>query len=167
MTRVFEEEIDHSLVDIYAYSLMPNHFHLVLQQKTDDGITCFLKRVCTAYSMYFNLRHDRRGTLFQGRFKSNHLDTDPYFKWIFPYVHLNPVSIREPHWQESGIGNPARAKEFLKNYRYSSYYDYYVAERPERAILAYDEAADLLDKEADIQDMLTAYAKGRVLYLSA
>lgn len=164
LTRVFEEKVDYALVDVYAYSLMPNHFHLVLQQKTNDGITLFLKRVCTAYSMYFNIKHDHSGTLFQGRFKSSHLDTDPYFKWIFPYVHLNPVSIREPQWQEKGIANPGRAKEFLKNYRYSSFHDYYVGERPERAILAYDEVADLLDKEDDIQDMLVAYKKGRVLH---
>ncbi|MDO8514213.1 MAG: transposase [bacterium] len=163
LTRVFEEKVDHFLVDIYAYTLMPNHFHLVLRQKSEDGITRFVRRICTAYSMYFNLKYGHNGTLFQGRFKSSHLDTDPYFKWIFPYVHLNPISLVEPQWQEKGIVNPAQSKEFLKNYRYSSYYDYYVGERPERAILAYDEASDLLDKESDFHSMLFAYARGKVL----
>src|SRR3989344_3697702 len=164
LTRVFEEEVGHSLADILAYSLLPNHLHLVLRQKSDDGITSFMKRVCTAYSMYFNLKHGHSGTLFQGRFKSSHLGTDSYFKWIFPYVHLNPVALVEPHWQEKGIANPKRAKEFLRNYRHSSYHDYYVGERPEREILAYNEAAKLLDKEADLQDILSAYRKGRVLF---
>ena len=115
--------------------------------------------------MYYNLKYRHSGTLFQGRFKSNHLDTDPYFKWIFPYVHLNPVSLIEADWQEKGIRNPARAREFLKNYRYSSYYDYYTGERPERAILAHKEVSGLLDKGRDLHGMLSAYRRGRVLYI--
>lgn len=152
------------LVDVLAYALMPNHFHLVLRQKTDLGITTYMKKVCTAYAMYFNLNNERNGTLFQGRFKSNHLDTDRYFKWIFPYVHLNPLSIVSSEWQEKGITDSGHGQNFLRNYQYSSYYDYYVAERPERAILAYDEAKPLLDKEEDLQDMLAEFAKGRVMY---
>lgn len=159
------ESVGHGLVDIMAYCLLTNHFHLVLRQKVERGISIFLQKICTAYSMYFNLKHGHSGTLFQGRFKSSHLDTDPYFKWIFPYVHLNPISLVEPDWQEKGVGDPARAKEFLRNYRYSSYHDYYVGERPERAILAYDEARDLLDKQSDLHKMLAAYRRGRVLYL--
>lgn len=163
---VFREPADKSLVSVLAYSLMSNHFHFILRQKADGGITHFMKKLMIGYSMYFNTKYEHSGVLFQGRFKSNHLDTEPYFKWIFPYVHLNPVSIVEPDWQEKGIGDPARAKEFLRNYRYSSYYDYYVGERPERAILAYEEADGLLDKESDLQSMLSEYARGRVLYPS-
>ena len=114
--------------------------------------------------MYFNTKHEHSGVLFQGRFKSSHLNTDPYFKWIFPYVHLNPVSLTEPEWQEKGIADIGRAVDVLRNYRYSSYYDYYVGERPERAILAFEEAIGLLDKESDLQDMLSAYTRGKVLY---
>ena len=162
--EIFAEQTDKSLVSVLAYSLMPNHFHLVMRQKTDNGITKFMQKLTVSYSMYFNTKYEHSGVLFQGRFKSSHLDTDPYFKWIFPYVHLNPVSLIEPKWEERGVTSPARTKEFLRNYRYSSYYDYYVGERPERAILAYDEAADLLDKETDVQGMLSMHAKGRVLY---
>ncbi|OGG50635.1 hypothetical protein A2763_00430 [Candidatus Kaiserbacteria bacterium RIFCSPHIGHO2_01_FULL_54_36] len=164
--EIFSEEADKSLVDLLAYSLMPNHFHLIVKQKGDDGITKFMQKLTVSYSMYFNTKYEHSGVLFQGRFKSNHLDTDPYFKWIFPYVHLNPVSLVEPRWQEKGIADPRHTKEFLRNYGYSSYYDYYVGERPQRAILAYDQTADLLDKEEDIQGMLTAYMKGRVFYWS-
>jgi putative transposase len=162
-----EKSSDSALVDLLAYALIPNHFHLVLRQRGDWGITRFMRKLATGYSMYFNTKYEHSGVLFQGRFKSSHLDTDSYFKWIFPYVHLNPVSIVERDWQEKGISEPVRAKEFLRNYRYSSYYDYYVGERPERAILAYDEAVDLLDKEADLQGMLSEYGRGRVLYSNA
>lgn len=162
--EIFTEQTDKSLVDLLAYSLMPNHFHFVVRQKMDNGITKFMQKLTVSYSMYFNTKYEHSGVLFQGRFKSSHLGTDPYFKWIFSYVHLNPVSLVEPQWQEKGISNPTQSKEFLRNYRHSSYYDYYVGERPERAILAYDEAVGLLDKEADLQEMLAAYVSGRVLY---
>src|SRR3989344_7959950 len=108
--EIFTEEADKSLVDLLAYSLMPNHFHLVVTQKGDNGITKFMQKLTVSYSMYFNTKYQHSGVLFQGRFKSNHLGTDPYFKWIFPYVHLNPVSLVEPRWQEKGISDPAPAK---------------------------------------------------------
>src|SRR3989344_3379806 len=162
--EIFTEPADKALVAVLAYSLMPNHFHLVIRQKMDNGITRFMQKVAVSYSMYFNTKYEHSGVLFQGRFKSSHLGTDPYFKWIFPYVHLNPISLIESDWQEKGISDPARAKDFLKNYRHSSYYDYYVSERSERAILEYDETVDLLDGEYDIQRMLSIYRKGRVLY---
>ena len=158
------EKPDRSLVQVLAYSLVKNHFHLVLRQIAEDGITTYMQKVGTAYSMYFNQKYEHSGVLFQGRFGSSHLDTDPYFKWIFPYVHLNPISLVEPSWQEKRISNLAKSREFLRTYKYSSYSDYYVGERPERAILAYDEAVDLLDREADLHDMLAAYARGRILY---
>ena len=162
--EIFSEKADKCLVDVLAYALLPNHFHLVLKQRTEDGITIFMRKLTVSYSMYFNTKYGHSGVLFQGRFKSSHLDTDPYFKWIFPYVHLNPISLVEPQWQEKGVSDTAHAREFLRNYPYSSYYDYYNGERPQRAILAYDEAAGFLDKERDLQDMFSAYARGRVLY---
>ena len=161
---VFSQEVDRSMVDVLGYSLLPNHFHLILRQKSEDGITRFMRKVCTGYSMYFNLKYSHSGTLFQGRFKSSHLDTDPYFKWIFPYVHLNPVALTDPKWQEKGISDLARATEALRRYRYSSFYDYYVGERPERAILAYEEADGLLDKASDLEGLLADYVRGKVLY---
>ncbi len=163
--EVFAERPDKSFVDLLAYSLMPNHFHLVMRQRRDNGITKFMQKLTVSYSMYFNTKYGHSGVLFQGRFKSSHIDTEPYFRWIFSYIHLNPVSLVEPEWEERGIRDPARSKEFLRNYRHSSYYDYYVGERPERAILAYDEANDLLDKETDLQGMLAAYVKGKVSYI--
>ncbi|KKW20070.1 MAG: hypothetical protein UY63_C0002G0029 [Parcubacteria group bacterium GW2011_GWA2_51_10] len=162
--EIFTEHADKALVAVLAYALMPNHFHLVIRQKMDNGITKFMQKVTVSYSMYFNTKYEHSGVLFQGRFMSSHLGTDPYFKWIFPYVHLNPVSLVESDWREKGITDSARAKKFLRNYRYSSYYDYYVGDRSERAILAYDEAVDLLDREDDIQRMLVAYGKGKAIY---
>ena len=164
-SSVFADKTDRSLVDVLAYSLLPNHFHLVLRQKSAEGITRYLRRVATGYSMYFNLKYDHIGTLFQGRFRSSHLDNDSYFKWIFAYVHLNPVAFTDPEWHERGIRDIVRAQTQLQSYRYSSYYDYYTGERPERAIIAYDEAADLVDRACDLQEMLAEFGRGRVLHM--
>jgi len=155
---------DKSLVDVLGYSLMPNHFHIILRQKGDGGITRFMKKAGVSYSMYFNLKYEHSGTLFQGPFKSRHINTDPYHKWIFAYVHLNPISLLVPDWEEGGLKDIHEARYRLSNYRYSSYFDYYTAERPERSILAYAEAKDLIDRKADIEDLLSEFDQGRVLY---
>ena len=100
---MFSEVVDGSLVSVLAYCLMPNHFHLVLRQKNQDGITLFMRKLATAYAMYFNTKYDHSGVLFQGRYKSKHVNTDAYLRWIFSYVHLNPLEIIQPEWKERGI----------------------------------------------------------------
>lgn len=77
------------LVSIVCYCFNPNHFHFILKQEVDNGISEFFKRVLGGYTKYFNLTHKRSGALFQGRFKSNLINNDGYFLKIRPYVHLN------------------------------------------------------------------------------
>lgn len=143
---------------------MPNHFHLILRQKAERGISIFLQRLSVSFSMYFNLKYDHSGTIFQGRFQSRHIDSDPYFKWIFSYVHLNPVALAEPQWEERGIADPGRVAESLRQYLYSSYRDYYVETRPERAILAHAEGVHYVDAERDVLGLLEDYVHGRMLF---
>lgn len=157
---------DKTLVDVLGYSLMPNHFHLILRQKLDNGITLFLRKLSVGYSMYFNLKYGHSGTLFQGPFKSNHIDSEPYFQWIFAYVHLNAVALAEPKWEEKRVENPAQAWEYLKGYEHSSFYDFYSATRPERAILAYQEALNYIDTKQDLAGLLSDYSRGRILFES-
>jgi putative transposase len=113
-----------TLVDIGAYCLMPNHFHLLIHEKTDGGITKFLHKLTTGYTMYFNKKYDRVGPLFQGTFKSEHADSDEYLKYLFSYIHLNPIKLIDPLWKENGIENVEETKSFLDKYSYSSYFDY-------------------------------------------
>ncbi|MFA6257036.1 MAG: transposase [Candidatus Paceibacterota bacterium] len=77
------------LVSIVAYCFNPNHFHFILKQEVDGGISEFFKRLLGGYTKYFNLVHSRTGALFQGRFKSQLIDDEPYFLKIRPYVHVN------------------------------------------------------------------------------
>lgn len=77
-------------VQLLAFCLMPNHFHLMLYQKSDDGISKFMRRLATGYAMYFNSRYHRVGSLFQGRYKASLIQSEPYIDHITRYIHLNP-----------------------------------------------------------------------------
>lgn len=112
------------LVDIVAFCLMPNHFHLVLRQLQDQGISKFLQKLGIGYTMYFNQKYERSGVLFQGRSKAIWVDRDEYLLTVCNYIHLNPVELIEPKWKESGLENAEKTLQFLKGYRWSSYLDY-------------------------------------------
>jgi len=102
----------------------------------EGGISKFMQKLSTAYSMYFNSKYKRTGSLFEGKFKSEHAETDRYLKYLFSYIHLNPVKLVQADWKKAGIKNKKQAINFLSNYKYSSFLDYSVLKsRPEFAIL--------------------------------
>lgn len=130
-TSVFEYEREEPIVAIGAYCLMPNHFHLLVSPLVDDGLPKFMGKLGTSFSMYFNKKYERTGTLFEGPFKSKHADSDVYLKYLYAYIHLNPVKL----WSERNEAGES-ATEFLSRYRFGSLPDYLGAERNEKAILA-------------------------------
>lgn len=77
-------------VDIYAFCLMPNHFHFVLKQISTNGLTVFIGNVLNAYARYLNLKYKRVGPLCQSRFKAVLIESDEQFIHTCRYVHLNP-----------------------------------------------------------------------------
>ena len=112
------------LVKIHAFCLMPNHFHLLLEQIEDNGVSEFMKKIGIGYAMYFNLKNERSGTLFQGRFKAVHVKDDSHLIHLPYYIHLNPLDMIEPNWRNKEIQNHKKTVEFLNSYRWSSYLDY-------------------------------------------
>ncbi|HEY4479339.1 MAG TPA: transposase [Candidatus Paceibacterota bacterium] len=140
-----------ALVDIVGYCLMPNHFHLILREKRDRGISKFMLKLLTAYSSYFNIRNDRSGTLFQGRYGAKHLHDDQYVKYCFSYIHLNPVKLLEPYWDVKGIENIPNALDFLGRYEFSSYKDYIGQNRPCGRLLRKDAFPDFFNTPVDIR----------------
>ncbi len=111
------------IVDIVCFCLMPNHFHLLLRQIEDNGISQFMKKV-GGYSLYFNTKHERVGSLFQGPFRAVHINGDEQLKHVSRYIHLNPVGLTEPDWKERGVKDWGKINDFLENYHWSSYLDY-------------------------------------------
>ncbi len=81
--------IKKKLVEIITYCLNPNHFHLVLRQKTDGGVSEFLKRLSGGYAWYFNKKYKRKGTLFQGHFRAKHIQSNEHLLHASTYVNLN------------------------------------------------------------------------------
>lgn len=110
------------LVEILCFALMPNHFHFLLRQLVDGGISLFMKKL-GGYSLYFNQKHNRTGHLLQGRFKAVHIETDAQLMAVTNYIHLNRLELIEPKWKEK-ISNSKKARRFLESDRFSSYLDY-------------------------------------------
>jgi putative transposase len=77
-------------IDLVAYALMPNHFHLLIRQNTKDTMQAFMRSIATRYSMYFNKAHDRSGTIFQGIYKAVSIQDENYLLHLSRYIHLNP-----------------------------------------------------------------------------
>lgn len=108
------------LVEIISYCLMPNHYHFFLRQVDDGGISKFLQKVMTGYTMYFNKKYKRSGVLFQGKTKSNHVNEDKYLQYLKMYIELNPLDLFESGWKEKGVKNKKKAKKFLEEYKWKS-----------------------------------------------
>lgn len=113
-----------TIVDIGAYCIMPNHFHLLCKEKIESGTTIFMRKLLTAYSMYFNKKYKRSGVLFQGRFKSEHANNNEYLKYLYAYIHLNPAKLKNSKWKEELNSNKEEIFNFIENYPYSSIYEY-------------------------------------------
>lgn len=119
-----ERKIRKLLVDIHVFCLMPNHYHLLVSSRVENGISRFMKKLNMGYARYFNEKYERTGALFEGRFKSVPIKNESHFTHIPYYIHLNPLDLITPTWRERRLDNPDKAIKFLESYRWSSYLDY-------------------------------------------
>lgn len=109
--RKIEQQID--IVRFFCYSLIPNHFHLLLQQLKEGGITRFMRKVLDSYTRYFNTKYERVGPLYQGSFKARIIENDEYLLQLSKYIHRNSFPLKM--WEG-------------KVYPYSSY-NYYLSKQ--------------------------------------
>jgi len=117
------------LVNIHGWVLMKNHYHLLLSERIENGMSLFLRKLNIGYANYFNERYKRKGALFQGRTKKILIERDAHFLYILHYIHLNPLDYLSgaEEWRvrsRSGIGSAKKALEYLDSFRWSSYLDY-------------------------------------------
>jgi len=123
--RISHKIVDREpLVEIVSFCLMPNHFHFILRQIEDWGVSRFMQKMGIGYTNYFNQKYERNGVLFQGKFKAVLIDRDAYLNYLKQYVYLNPLDIIEPGWKEAGLKNWRKAKKFLESYRWTDCKDY-------------------------------------------
>jgi putative transposase len=138
------------IVSIGAYCLMPNHFHILVKQEKDNGISLFMKKVLTAYVMYFNIKYSRTGGLFEGRFKSKHANSDNYLKYLYAYIHLNPIKINPANWSKDSDYKKAENFKFVTSYYFSSLQDYLGITREESVILSKEAFPEYFLSSSDV-----------------
>ena len=101
------------LIDILSFCLMPNHFHFLLRQKAENGISKFLSNFQNSYTRYFNTKNERDGSLFLNQFKAVRIETDEQLLHVSRYIHLNPHT-----------GYVIKNLQELMTYPWSSFSDY-------------------------------------------
>lgn len=116
------------LVQIIAYCLMPTHIHLILKQVRDDGIGHYMRKIFDGYSCYFNVKHKRKGPLWEGRFKSVRVKKDEQLMHLTRYIHLNPVTANL-------VNRP-------EDWDYSSYREY-ISSAKEKKVCDYSDVLDI------------------------
>lgn len=80
-----------NLYKIHSFCLMPNHFHLIIEQLEEESISTMMLKLCTSYSKYFNKKYNRVGHVFQDQFKANVILDDKQMMWTSAYIHTNPI----------------------------------------------------------------------------
>jgi putative transposase len=157
-TDILSLDRNRNLVSVGAWCLMPNHFHILIKQEVDGGITKFMKKIGTAYSMYFNGMYKRQGALFGGPFKSKLVaEDDQYLRQLFGYIHLNPLDIKFPDWEKEKRRASSDMRFFLEGYRYSSYLEYRGKKRPESAILSIKAFPSYFKNIKEYTDFINSY----------
>ncbi|OGZ58017.1 MAG: hypothetical protein A3F94_00580 [Candidatus Spechtbacteria bacterium RIFCSPLOWO2_12_FULL_38_22] len=111
-------------VELLAFTLMPNHYHLIIRVVADNGLSKFMHKFGIGYSKYFNQQNKRSGFLFEGPYKAVKVKTDDQLLILFNYVHTNPVELVEQGWKTTGVQNEARALKQQNMYPWTSYHDY-------------------------------------------
>lgn len=136
------------IVDIHGWCLMKNHYHLLLSERSEGGLSLFMRKLNIGYANYFNERYKRSGTLFQGRTKKKHVDSDAYFLHILNYIHFNPLDYLSgaKKWREREIASEKTALAYLRKYRWSSFLDY-IGKKNFPSVLTVDLFQDTCNKE--------------------
>ena len=146
------------IVSIGAWCLMSNHFHLLIRQEVDGGITKFMRKLGVGYSMFFNIKYQRTGSLFGGLFKSKFIGVDDnYMTHLFGYIHVNPLEIKFPKWKDKINKSSNSMKKFLESYRYSSYIDYLGKDRVEKNIINIESFPDYFQDTKSFKDFVESY----------
>jgi len=113
-----------SLVDLLAFCLMPNHYHLLIRPIFDDGLSKFVQKMNHGYAQYFNRKNNRQGTLFESRYKIVPIISEAHFTHIPYYIHFNPLDLIGSGWRKNEIGDMNTELRFIDSYRWSSHLDY-------------------------------------------
>ena len=113
------------LVAIMADCLMPNHYHLIIKEIEENGISRFMHKMGTGYTGYFNKKYERVGGLFQSTFKAVSIEKELYLQYLLIYINvLNPGQLIEPNLKEHGVSDVDAVMKFAENFLWSTHQEY-------------------------------------------
>lgn len=140
-------------LELLAYCLMPNHFHLLIYQRQPRAMAQFMQSVLTSYSRYFNKKYRRTGSLFESRYKASMISDDSYLEHISRYIHLNPREWRDyeysslPYYLQRDEVSWIRPKRIIESFstpeEYLEFVGNYVEQKKMMDILKQELANDL------------------------
>jgi len=157
---IMDYQSKHPLVEIHAFALMDNHFHLLVRQLSEDGIAKYTKKL-GGYVHYFNKKYKRTGSLFEGRYRAKLIQSETQLRNNFIYIKTNPVEIIEPEWKSWKVAKPLEAFNFLeKNYRWSSYWDY-LGKNNFSSLVEKDFFLKLFDGEKNIKNEINSWISSK------
>lgn len=112
------------LVTLFSFALVGNHYHLGLLGHEDGAISKYLQKLNIGFAKYFNMKHQRRGSLFETRFHAVALEGTRQLVALIRYINIkNVIDVYKPNWKEKGIASPKEALHFARSYPYSSFPD--------------------------------------------
>ena len=109
-SRIRITDVSKNNFALHSFCLMPNHFHLIIEQRKDVPVSKLILKICTSYGMYINKKYKRVGHVFQDCFKAVMIEDDPQLMWTSAYIHMNPV-------KDNLVKHPSL-------YKWSSYKDF-------------------------------------------
>jgi len=113
------------LLKIMVDCFIPNHFHLIIEEIVEDGLSKFMQKHGIGYTNYFNKKYDRVGSLFQGGYKSVRVENERYLKYLLVYINvLNPAELIESNYKEEGIKDIDKVMKFAADYEWSTHKEY-------------------------------------------
>ena len=126
--KVFERPVtwpeQKPLVMILAYTLMPNHFHILVKEITEGGVARFMQKLGNSMTGHFNLKYKESGSLFQGSYKARHVKDDRYLRYLAIYIMVKNIFELYPGGIQEAIRNFEKAFEWGTNYQFSSLAEY-------------------------------------------
>lgn len=122
--HLIKQEYPEPIVEIKQFCLMPNHFHLVCKEIIDGGISRYLQKILSGYTVYFNKKYGREGSLFSSTFKAKFISSDLYTEYLQKYIYFNPLKLIKHEYDSKDVLLYEKEKvtseemEFLREYPY-------------------------------------------------
>lgn len=165
--------IEHDpLVNIFSFALVVDHNHFILSANVEYGISKYFQKLNGGFGKYYNLKHSRQGTLFDGRYKIVSIKSNFQLDAVLRYVNVkNPLDVYQPGWREDGLNNLKEALEFLREYQFSSFSDLFGERNSKilaaRQILEKHLGEEITKNEKEFRNFIKDYLQKKLIEYSS